>query len=137
MPGFRFGPLDERREEAREIMRQRPHAKFFLLPKRPQRTARYLPENQGEGRGNGTLHVPRENPVRENERFPILKERPSITRGLMRAPLSGAVGAEAIPTQKPMSIPKRDTVPNRFLQIAAQFIADTSCPQSSSPWRRT
>lgn len=32
----------------------------------------------------------------------------------------------AIPTQKPMSIPKKDVVPNKFIQIVAQFIENTS-----------
>lgn len=32
----------------------------------------------------------------------------------------------AIPTQKPMSIPKKDVVSNKFIQIVAQFIENTS-----------
>ena len=31
-----------------------------------------------------------------------------------------------IPTQKPISIPKKDVVPNRFIQIVAQFTGSTS-----------
>lgn len=32
----------------------------------------------------------------------------------------------AIPTQKPISMPKKDTEPNRFIQIVAQSIVNTS-----------
>lgn len=34
----------------------------------------------------------------------------------------------AIPTQKPILIPKKDVVPNKFIQIVAQFIGNTSNP---------
>ena len=48
---FFLEEADPWREEAWEIIRQRPDVKFFLLTKRPQRVAAHLPYNWGDGWG--------------------------------------------------------------------------------------
>lgn len=82
------------RDEAWEIMRQRPDVKFFLLTKRPQRVADCLPKNWGDGWDNVMFNVTCENQRRADERIPILKELPFKHKGIMCAPFIGYVSIE-------------------------------------------
>ena len=91
---FFLEQADEWRADAWEIIRQRPDVKFFLLTKRPQRVAQCLPENWGAGWDNVMLNVTCENQVRADERIPLLKELPFKHKGIMCAPLIGAVSIE-------------------------------------------
>lgn len=84
------------RDEAWEIIHQRPDVKFFLLTKRPQRVAQCLPENWGDGWDNVMFNVTCENQARADERIPLLKELPFKHKGIMCAPLIGAVSIENI-----------------------------------------
>ena len=91
---FFLEQADAWREEAWDIMRQRPDVKFFLLTKRPQRVADCLPNNWGDGWDHVMLNVTCENQVRADERIPILKELPFQHKGILCAPLIGAVRIE-------------------------------------------
>lgn len=91
---FFLEQADEWRDEAWEIMRQRPDVKFFLLTKRPQRVADCLPKNWGDGWDNVMFNVTCENQHRADERIPILKELPFKHKGIMCAPFIGAVSIE-------------------------------------------
>lgn len=82
------------RDEAWEIMRQRPDVKFFLLTKRPQRVADCLPKSWGDGWDNVMFNVTCENQRRADERIPILKELPFKHKGIMCAPFIGSVSIE-------------------------------------------
>ena len=84
---FFLEQADEWRDEALEIIRQRPDVKFFLLTKRPQRVAQCLPKNWGDGWDNVMFNVTCESQVRADERIPILKELPFKHKGIMCAPL--------------------------------------------------
>lgn len=91
---FFLEEADPWRDAAWEIMRQRPDVKFFLLTKRPQRVANCLPKNWGDGWDNVMFNVTCENQVRADERIPLLKELPFKHKGIMCAPLIGAVSME-------------------------------------------
>ena len=91
---FFLEEADEWRSAAWEIMHQRPDVKFFLLTKRPQRVAKCLPKNWGDGWDNVMFNVTCENQVRADERIPILKELPFKHKGIMCAPFIGAVSIE-------------------------------------------
>ena len=91
---FFLEEADRWRDEAWEIMRQRPDVQFFLLTKRPQRVADCLPKNWGGGWDNIMLNVTCENQRRADERIPILKELPFKHKGIMCAPFIGAVSIE-------------------------------------------
>lgn len=91
---FFLEEADGWRDEAWEIMRQRPDVQFFLLTKRPQRAAECLPKDWGGGWDNIMFNVTCENQRRADERIPILKELPFKHKGIMCAPLIGAVSIE-------------------------------------------
>lgn len=91
---FFLEEADMWRNEAWEIMRQRPDVKFFLLTKRPQRVAECLPKNWGDGWDNIMLNVTCENQRRADERIPILKELPFKHKGIMCAPFIGETSIE-------------------------------------------
>ncbi|MDO5336885.1 MAG: DUF5131 family protein [Eubacteriales bacterium] len=91
---FFLEAADGWREEAWEIMRQRPDVKFFLLTKRPQRVRDCLPEDWGEGWENVMLNVTCENQRRADERIPVLLDLPFKHKGIMCAPFIGAVSIE-------------------------------------------
>lgn len=92
---FFLPEADPWREEAWDIIRQRSDVKFFLLTKRPQRIAACLPQDWGEGYPNVMLNVTCENQRRANERVPQLLSVPAAHRGVMCAPLIGAVSLES------------------------------------------
>ena len=88
---FFLEETDEWRDEAWEIMRQRPDVKFFLLTKRPQRVEKCLPEDWGNGWENIFFNVTCENQQRADERIPLLLDLPFKHKGIMCAPFIGAV----------------------------------------------
>ncbi len=79
------------REEAWDIMRQRPDVKFFLLTKRPERVEGCLPRDWGEGWENIFFNVSAENQRRADERIPWLLRLPFKHKGVMCAPFIGPV----------------------------------------------
>ena len=88
---FFLEEADEWRDEAWEIIRQRPDVKFFLLTKRPQRVSKCLPYDWGDGWENVMFNVSCENQKRADERIPILLELPFKHKGIMCAPLIGKI----------------------------------------------
>ena len=91
---FFLEEADQWRDEAWEIMRQRPDVKFFLLTKRPQRVERSLPEDWGDGWENIIFNVTCENQRRADERIPLLLDLPFKHKGIMCAPFIGEVSIE-------------------------------------------
>lgn len=91
---FFLEEADGWREEAWEIMRQRPDVKFFLLTKRPQRVEACLPKGWGNGWENIMFNVTCENQWRAEERIPILLDLPFKHKGIMCAPFIGPVSIE-------------------------------------------
>lgn len=91
---FFLEEADEWRDEAWEIMRQRPDVKFFLLTKRPQRVADCLPQDWGDGWENIMFNVTCENQRRADECIPILLELPFRHKGIMCAPFIGSVSID-------------------------------------------
>ncbi len=85
---------DKWRDEAWDVMRQRPDVKFFLLTKRPERVEKCLPRDWGEGWENVMFNVTCENQRRTDERVPILLELPFKHKGIMCAPFIGEVSVE-------------------------------------------
>lgn len=91
---FFLEEADEWRDEAWEIIRQRPDVKFFLLTKRPERIEKCLPDSWSDGWENVMMNVSCENQRRADERIPILAELPFKHKGIMCAPFIGAVSIE-------------------------------------------
>lgn len=91
---FFLEQADEWREEAWDMMRERPDVRFFLLTKRPERIARCLPADWGAGYENVMLNVTCENQRRTDERLPILLSLPARHKGIMCAPLIGGISLE-------------------------------------------
>ena len=85
---------DQWRDEAWEIVRQRPDVFFKFLTKRPERFSSCLPADWGNGYENVMLSVSAENQRRADERLPILLQTPARHRGFMAAPYIGPVDAE-------------------------------------------
>ncbi|MEE8717165.1 MAG: DUF5131 family protein [Coriobacteriales bacterium] len=88
---FFLEEADPWRAEAWSVIYRRPDVKFFLLTKRPERVAECLPPDWGEGWENVMLNVTCENQRRADERMPILLDVPARHKGVMCAPLIGAV----------------------------------------------
>ena len=82
---------DEWRNEAWNIMFERPDVKFFLLTKRPERVEKCLPRDWGDGLNNVFFNVTCENQRRADERIPILHSLPFKHKGIMTAPLIGEI----------------------------------------------
>jgi protein gp37 len=91
---FFLEQADPWREDAWDVMRQRPDVRFFLLTKRPERMAQCLPDDWGNGWENVMLNVTCENQRRADERIPILLDTPAKHRGIMCAPFIGPVRIE-------------------------------------------
>jgi protein gp37 len=91
---FFLEEADEWRNEAWEIMKKRSDVKFFLLTKRPERVAKSLPKDWGEGWDNIFFNVTCENQRRADERIPILLELPFKHKGIMTAPLIGQISID-------------------------------------------
>lgn len=88
---FFLEQADDWRDEAWDIMRQRPDVKFFLLTKRPQRVRDCLPRDWGDGWENIFFNVTCENQRRADERIPLLLSLPFKHKGIMCAPFIGPV----------------------------------------------
>ena len=88
---FFLEEADEWRDEAWNIIRQRPDVVFFLLTKRPERVKDHLPDDWGDGWENVFFNVSAENQRRADERIPILLELPFKHKGVMCAPFIGRV----------------------------------------------
>ncbi len=91
---FFLPQADPWRSEAWEIIRQRPDVIFFLLTKRPERVCACLPPDWGEGWENVFFNVTCENQRRADERVPLLLQLPFRHKGIMCAPLIGAVSLQ-------------------------------------------
>ena len=91
---FFIEEADKWREEAWDVIYQRPDVKFFLLTKRPQRVEKCLPRDWGEGWENVFFNVTCENQRRADERIPILHALPFKHKGIMTAPLIGGITIE-------------------------------------------
>ncbi len=88
---FFLEEADEWRPEAWKIIKQRPDVIFFLLTKRPERVAGCLPNDWGCGWENVFFNVTCENQQRADERIPLLFKLPFKHKGIMTAPLIGAI----------------------------------------------
>ena len=88
---FFLPEADAWREEAWDIIRQRPDVVFFLLTKRPERVRGCLPADWGDGWENVFFNVSCENQRRADERIPLLLELPFKHKGIMCAPLIGEI----------------------------------------------
>lgn len=88
---FFLEEADPWRQEAWDIMRQRPDVVFFLLTKRPERVAECLPPDWGDGWEHIFFNVSCENQHRADERIPLLLQLPFRHKGIMCAPLIGSV----------------------------------------------
>jgi len=91
---FFLEEADAWRPEVWQIIKRRSDVKFFLLTKRPQRVKECLPPDWGEGWENVFFNITCENQRRADERIPILLELPFKHKGIMTAPLIGAVSIE-------------------------------------------
>ncbi|SFN69322.1 protein gp37 [Formivibrio citricus] len=88
---FFLEEADTWRDEAWSIIRIRRDVKFFLLTKRPHRVAACLPADWGDGWDNVFFNVSCENQQRADERIPFLLDLPFKHKGIMTAPLIGAI----------------------------------------------
>ena len=91
---FFLEDADPWRDEAWDIIAQRPDVKFFLLTKRPQRVEKCLPRDWGDGWENVLFNVTTENQRRADERIPILLSLPFKHKGIMCAPFIGPVSID-------------------------------------------
>lgn len=91
---FFLDEADRWRPDAWRIMRERCDVVFFLLTKRPERVARCLPPDWGDGWENIFFNVTAENQRRADERLPILLELPFKHKGVMTAPLIGPINID-------------------------------------------
>lgn len=88
---FFLQEADSWREDAWDIIHQRPDVSFFLLTKRPERVKDCLPYDWGDGWENVFFNVTCENQRRADERIPILLDLPFKHKGIMCAPFIGPV----------------------------------------------
>lgn len=92
---FFLEEADAWREEVWSMMEKRPDVIFFLLTKRPERVARCLPKNWGNGWEHIFFNVTAENQARADERLPYLLELPFRHKGVLVAPFIGRVSLKA------------------------------------------
>ena len=91
---FFLEEADPWRDEAWEIMHERPDVAFLLLTKRPERVAACLPKNWNDGWENVLLSVSTENQARADERLEILSALPFKHKGVLAAPFIGPISLE-------------------------------------------
>lgn len=84
---FFLEEADPWRNEVWEIIKERNDVLFFILTKRPERIAKNLPSDWGNGYKNVWINVTAENQKRADERIPILLDLPSKYKGIVVAPL--------------------------------------------------
>ncbi len=88
---FFLEEADAWRDEAWDIIRQRPDVHFWLLTKRAHRIADHLPWDWLDGWENVSINVTTENQRRADERIPLLLDVPAKHKGIMVAPFIGPV----------------------------------------------
>lgn len=88
---FFLEEADQWREEAWDVVRQRPDVVFILVTKRPERVFTHLPKDWNDGWENIWFHVTVENQLRADQRVPILLELPFKHKGIMVAPFIGPI----------------------------------------------
>ncbi len=91
---FFLEEADAWRNEAWEIMKQRPDIKFWLQTKRAERVEKCLPYDWKSGYENVSMCFTAENQIRADERLPILMSLPFAEKNVMCAPMIGAVTLE-------------------------------------------
>ena len=91
---FFLEEADKWRQEAWQIIKQRPDVVFYILTKRPERVVNCLPEDWGNGLENVFFNITAENQKRADERIPILLNLPFKHKGIMVAPFIGAVSID-------------------------------------------
>ena len=102
---FFHADADAWREEAWEVMRQRPGLTFQLLTKRPERIEQCLPDDWGdqysnnEGYPNVWLGVTVENQLRASERLGALVRIPAAARFVSAEPLLGSLDLNRVSTR--------------------------------------
>ncbi len=82
---------DEWRKEMWDIIRWRSDVHFFLLTKRVQRMAEYLPDDWGEGYENVELSISVENQRAFDERWPVFERIPAKHKSMSLAPFLGPI----------------------------------------------
>lgn len=108
---------DPWRDDAWDIIRRTPEQTYLLLTKRPQRIAKHLPRDWGDGWPHVWLGVTAEDQRRWDERVPLLSQVPAMTRFVSVEPLLEAVrphgvkhidwvivGCESGPRHRPMEL---------------------------------
>lgn len=88
---FFLEEADAWRDEAWDMIKQRPDVAFFLLTKRPERVMAHLPSNWNDGWENVFLSVSTENQPRAEERLEILSLLPFKHKGVVAAPFIGPI----------------------------------------------
>ncbi len=88
---FFLPEADQWRNDAWEIIKQRPDVVFFLLTKRPERVMECLPHDWTDGWENIFFNVTCENQDMADERLPLLQKLPFKHKGIMVAPFIGEV----------------------------------------------
>jgi len=91
---FFLEEADEWRDEAWNIMRQRPDVTFSLLTKRAHRIKECLPSDWGAGWDNITFAVSCENQKRADERIPYLLEVPAKHIWVSLKPFIGEISLD-------------------------------------------
>ena len=116
---FFLEEADPWRDEAWEIMRQRPDVKFFLLTKRPERVADHLPWDWDDGWEHVMFNVTCENQRRADARIPLLLSLPFKHKGIMCAPY---IGRAAFGDTCPRGRLSRCSVTERIMAVLAPAI---------------
>ncbi len=88
---FFLEEADRWREDAWQIISERPDVKFFILTKRADRIEKCLPHDWYNGWENVIISITCENQVRADERIPYLLKIPAKHKGIMCAPLIGSI----------------------------------------------
>jgi protein gp37 len=95
---FFIEEADPWRAEAWEIMRKTPQFIYQLCTKRPERIAKCLPPDWGDGYPNVWLLTSTENQAAADLRIPILIKIPAVVHGISAEPLLGPIDFRKVPT---------------------------------------
>lgn len=93
-PDFFSEKTDPMREDAWNVIRERPDVIFFLSTELPYRISRFLPEDWGSGWENVVLSVIFENQQQARERAPALLRLPFRHKAIMALPLKEQLSVE-------------------------------------------
>lgn len=88
---FFLEEADQWRKEVWQMISQRRDVIFYILTKRPKRIKECLPDDWDEGYDHVILNVTCENQRQADIRIPILLDIPAKHKGIMCAPLIGAI----------------------------------------------